>query len=645
MLESSIRTRGPASRPLRAGAAEGGAQGLPARLLLALVLGLVLLVYVYQFGMNMHSSSGLPYWDDWGYFFGEQQGVQQPLTFNSIFAKDSDHVAPLFKLLTYGLWQAIGVDFLTFRLVGWLSFGAMLAAYAALLLRVCVAGAWSAVPVAAAGIFLLGTANADYFYYQHMGLAQPIFFTCLFLYLHAVAAGRSAIAIVLLLAFGSTGVFGASYVLGAGAAAAVLALRRSGPAGLVTDRRALVAVGAGLLLTAGVLYLTFHGSYANHTGQPLVLPWHRDFWVFLFSAFATAAGLSSETMGPLPYLAGGALLFLAYLGLLPALLLGRTADEDEDAAFCIAGISGGIILVTMVTGLGRANLCGDTLVAAIGCGATPRYTYPVIIGLPAVVAGWLRVAPPLPALRPLLGTALVGVLALGYGVAAGRETLLQHWRVAGLNGMMAERDAKGEACIAAHLKAIRTPGGMDWSRPLTCPSISPRDIAPYLRIAHDMRAAFLQPILAGLDGRGSGQAQPAMLVGATIGADRSLHLALPPVPGRLVGTIEVVEESSAGIRSVIGWAVDLANREPAAHLLVAIGDRVVAAGSTGTGRPDVAKALGDQTFATSGFVLSLPDGEIPPGERMRVFALSRDLGLSELTPPEGLPAVFQKRLR
>ena len=142
-----------------------------ARLLVRLLLALGALIVVYQFGRNMQASSGLPYWDDWGYFFGSAQGVQQPLTFHSIFAKDSDHVAPFFKLLTHGLWHAIGVDFIAFRLVGWLAFAAMLAAYALVLLRDCVRSAWDAVPVVAAGLFLTGTLNNEYFYYQHMGLA------------------------------------------------------------------------------------------------------------------------------------------------------------------------------------------------------------------------------------------------------------------------------------------------------------------------------------------------------------------------------------------------------------------------------------------------------------------------------------------
>src|SRR4051812_5197348 len=88
--------------------------------LTCIVLCLVTLVYLYEFGMNMHSSSGMPYWDDWGYFFGRAQGIQQSLTWHSLFTKDSDHVAPFFKILTWALWRLVGIDFLAFRFAGWL---------------------------------------------------------------------------------------------------------------------------------------------------------------------------------------------------------------------------------------------------------------------------------------------------------------------------------------------------------------------------------------------------------------------------------------------------------------------------------------------------------------------------------------------
>ncbi|MFD1623572.1 hypothetical protein [Azospirillum griseum] len=617
-----------------------------ARLTLAVVLGLILVIYMHQFGMNMRASSGLPFWDDWGYFFGEQQGVQQPLTFQSLFAKDSDHVAPVFKLVTHALWRVIGVDFLTFRLVGWLCFGAMLVSYAALLLRVCAPTGWAAVPVAMAGFFLMGTANADYFYYQHMGLAQPIFFTALFLYLHAMAAGWSMAALPALLTFGSTGVFGASYALGAGGAAAVLALRQSRGADPAANRRLPVAVGGGVLLSAAMLYLTFHGSYANHTGQPLVLPWEPEFWGFLLGAFANAAGVAATAADPTRSLAVGGALFLAYAGLVPALLLGREREDDRggNAAFCIAALVAGIVLVTMVTALGRARLCGDSIPATLACGATPRYAFPIIIGLPAVVAGWLRVLPLKPAaLRPLAGGLLIGLLVLAHG--PDRESLLRHWRVADLNSMLVTRDARGAACIAAHLASIRrADGSLDWGRPLTCPTISPRDIAPYLEVAHRMHAAFLRPLETS-DSSPPGRFQANTLMQATLDAAQSLRLAVPATPGRLIGSVDALEESRDGRRSLVGWAADAVNREPAANLLVVIGGRVVAVGGTGAARPDVAKALDNPSLADSGFILPVPVDALSTGERIHVFALSRDLGLSALSPPDGLPPVFAKRAR
>ncbi|WP_042692545.1 hypothetical protein, partial [Azospirillum sp. B506] len=466
----------------------------PAHILVWLLLGLGALIVAYQFGMNMHASTGLPYWDDWGYFFGTAQGVQQPLTLQSIFAKDSDHVAPFFKLLTHGLWQAIGVDFLAFRLVGWLAFAAMLASYALVLLRDCVRSAWDGVPVAAAGLFLTGTLNNEYFYYQHMGLAQPIFFTCLFLFLHTLARGRLVLATLFLLAFGSTGVFGASYALGAAGAGAVLVLRQGGSWREHLDGKTLVAVGGGLLLTAAMLWMTFHGSYANHTGQPLVLPWHSGFWAFLLGAFATAAGLPVEAVGaPLSLAAGAAALALC---LIPAagLLLGRAGREHRNAAFAISGLIAGAAIVTMTTALGRAGLCGEGIANAMRCGTIPRYAYPVLLAFPAAVAGWTLLAGRRTGVGAAAGVVLTAALAIGHG--AGTDAFWRHWSVAGLNRMVAERDAAAERCIATHLHAIRKPDGMDWSQPLVCPSASPRDIAPFLQAAYDLKAGFVQAILA-----------------------------------------------------------------------------------------------------------------------------------------------------
>ncbi|PWC53790.1 hypothetical protein TSA6c_01695 [Azospirillum sp. TSA6c] len=610
----------------------------PARILVGLLLGLGALIVAYQFGMSMHASTGLPYWDDWGYFFGTAQGVQQPLTVQSIFAKDSDHVAPVFKLLTHGLWQAIGVDFLAFRLVGWLAFAAMLAAYALVLLRDCVRSAWDGVPVVAAGLFLTGTLNNEYFYYQHMGLAQPIFFTCLFLFLHTLARGRLVLATLFLLAFGSTGVFGASYALGAAGAGAVLALRQEEWRDRL-DGRTLVAVGGGLLLTAAMLWMTFHGSYANHTGQPLVLPWHSGFWAFLLGAFATAAGLPVEAVGaPLSLAAGAAALALC---LIPAagLLLGRAGREKRNAALAISGLIAGAVIVTMTTALGRAGLCGEGIANAMRCGTIPRYAYPVLLAFPAAVAGWTllfgRRTRAGAGAGAFAGLVLVAALAVGHG--AGTDAFWRHWSVAGLNRMVAERDAAAERCVGTYLHAIRRPDGMDWNQPLVCPSASPRDIAPFLHAAYDLKADFVQTILAD-DASRPERAMLATLLqaGKLDEASARLRLETSPRNGGLLGSLDRFTQLPSGSLAALGWAVDTAVPAPAAFVLLGVGDRIVATSPTGGTRPDVAAVLKDGRMTDSGFSLAVP-AELT-GQRVRLFVLGHDGGLKELTPPGGMAA-------
>lgn len=629
---------------MHAAARAGSRASSFARILVRLLLALGALIVVYQFGRNMQASSGLPYWDDWGYFFGTAQGVQQPLTFHSIFAKDSDHVAPFFKLLTHGLWHAIGVDFIAFRLVGWLAFAAMLATYALVLLRDCMRSASDAVPVVAAGLFLTGTLNNEYFYYQHMGLAQPIFFTCLFLFLHTLARGRLVLATLFLLAFGSTGVFGASYALGATGVGAVLALRRkAGWRERLTEGRTLVAVGGGLLLTVAMLWMTFHGSYANHTGQPLVLPWHREFWAFLFGTFATAAGLRVEKVGVPPSLAVGAVAFL--LCLIPAVLLpfGRAGVERRHAVFCIASLIAGAAIVTMTTALGRAGLCGDGIAAAMRCGTIPRYAYPVLLAFPAAVAGWTVLMAGRAGVGRMnrgaaAGLLLAALLVLGHSVGG---SLLRHWKVADLNRMVAERDSEAQRCIASHLQAIRTADGLDWQQPLVCPSSSPRNIAPFLHAAYDLKADFLAPILNDAANRPERPILQTLLRNGTLddgtGVLRLSMAVRPAATGDGVnGSLDRIERIPNGPLALAGWAADMTVPAPAAFVLAAVGDRIVATGSTGSARSDVVNAFHEVRLLNSGFILPLP-AEVA-GQRVRLFVMAHSGALKELTPPGGVVA-------
>lgn len=610
--------------------ARAAAGAFPARLLAGGLLGLAAVLYLWAFGLNLHASTGIPYWDDWGYFFGEAQGVQQPLTLHSLFAKDSDHVAPMFKLLTHALWRVIGVDFVGFRLLGWIVYGAMLALYAALLLRVCVRSAAEAVPVAAVGLLLVSTANAEYFHYQAMGLAQPFIFLCLFGFLYAMAARRWWAAGLLLLGYGGTGVFGSSYLLGSAGAALLgaLAAGRHDARALLADPRVRVAVLGGVALTLLMFALTFVGSYANHTEQALVWPWEKDFWFFVLGAFSAAAGLP-VTVAPYPRLAVGAALFLAFA--LPALLLPllRRGEEDAPAAFALSALLAGSILLTLATAVGRSHLCGDGGVVIMGCGASPRYVFPVVLALPALVAAWMRLLP-VPALRIAAGAALA-VAFLGPHLLDRRlEPSLARWDFSPLNREAAARDAAAATCLAVWLR------DGDEDRPLYCPTVSPRNIAPYLAVARRMDAAFVRPLLAGTVGeRPSRDLRRRVASAALDGEELRTTPPLVRDDARIAGWIDSVTFLKYGTPVIAGWAADRDRKEPAALVAVVAGGRVVGIALTGIPRPDVAAALGEPGFAAAGFAVPIPAGRFE-GSEVRVFALSADGAVAELRRPGGV---------
>lgn len=607
------------------------AGAFPARWAAGGLLGLAAVLYLWAFGLNLHASTGIPYWDDWGYFFGEAQGVQQPLTLHSLLAKDSDHVAPMFKLLTHALWRVIGVDFVGFRLLGWIVYGAMLALYAALLLRVCVRSAAEAVPVAAAGLLLVSTANAEYFHYQAMGLAQPFIFLCLFGFLYAMAARRWWLAGLLLLGYGGTGVFGSSYLLGSAGAALLgaLAAGRRSPRALLADPRVRVAVLGGVALTLLMFALTFVGSYANHTEQALVWPWEKDFWFFVLGAFAAAAGVPADAVTPYARLAVGAALLLAFA--VPALLLPllRRSEEDAPGAFALSALLAGSILLTLATAVGRSHLCGDGGVVIMGCGASPRYVFPVVLALPALVAAWMRLLP-VPALRIAAGAALA-MAVLGLHLLDRRlEPSLARWDFSPLNREAAARDAAAAACLAVWLR------DGDEDRPLYCPGISPRNIAPYLAVARRMDAAFVRPLLAGTVGEALSRDLRRRVASATPEGEELR--ADPPLvrdDARMAGWVDNVTFLKYGTPVVIGWAADRARKEPAALVAVAVDDRVVGIALTGGLRPDVAAALGEPGFAAAGFAVPIPAGRFE-GSAVRVFALSLDGAVAELRRPGGV---------
>lgn len=655
----------------------GAPRAVPLRIALPRLLGtatilLAALFGLYQAGMNLHASAGIPYWDDWRYFFGAAQGLHVPLSLESLFAKEADYVVPFLRLLTRGLWLVFGADFIAFRFIGWALFATMLVILFRLVLRAHrPPGGWTAVPLALSVFVLLSVANQEYFFLQYMALSQPVFFIAFFLYLHFSARRRLLPALACLLVFGTFGVFGIGYLLGTVAFAVALATTTLlGGAPLRTvlaDRRLMVEVPVGVALILGIGTLTFAGSYANHTGQALVGPWTVDFWIFLASAFAAAVGFSPEMPGRL-YLPLGALGFALYAGPLLLMLARRwrdaawEADAGRDAGrdggdFVLGGLLAGTIVVIAMTGGGRAHLCGLDLQALKNCGATPRYVYPVILALPAVLVAWWRLLP-----DPRGGWAWrsgaraggIGVVllaAVGFLTDAALAPTLKRWDFAPLNRTLATRDAASRDCLTGYLaQALPAAAGKeaDWSQPLYCPNLwGAADLAPYLKVAHDTGAAFLPPLLADLDSRRRRPSVLPLLRTASVRPDGTLTGALVPDAEAAAGYLDRAVTALDGTPTVLGWAVDRENRRPAAAVVVLLDGRIVAVGEPGEARPDVAAAFKEPGYADSGFVVALPRAAVAGGGTVRVIAVTQAYktatltGEATLAPAGGSPAPGQ----
>lgn len=599
------------------------------------VLCVLFLVYLFNFAMNMHDSSGLPYWDDWQYFFGTAQGLHVPLTLKSLLAKEADYVVPVMRVFGHAIWQVAGANFLVLRFVGWVLFGLMLAVYFRLLFRFAPVGLWAG---AAVGLAAVSTASMEYFYFQHMAMSQPLFFLLFFLYLHCAAAGRAVPALVFLVLSGSFSMVGGSYVLGSIGCAVALAIaawpQRRFAAFL--DFRVLVAVPVGLALTAGIAYLTFSGSYVNHTGQGLVGPWSVDFWIFVVSAFAAALGFPHE-MPARYFLPLGVFGFLLFAGPLLPLLRRPRSDGRASGEFVLGSLLAGTIAITMVTAAGRAHFCGLDLAGLKACGATPRYVYPIVLTLPAAVLAVVLAMPARRLARPLAALAMVAVVAAGYGLDRDGRPSLARWDFSPFGRMIEERDAAARDCLADYLAQAlpAQPGGApDWSRPLVCPTMwTAKNLTPYLQVAHDTGAPFLAPIVAGLDERRRQPSLPSLLASATLSGGGPLRVELPAAAGGLVGNVDRVHTLQDGTPAVSGWAADVPAHEPAAAILVMVDGRAAAVGITGTERPDVAAALGEPRLGRSGFAIPLPGVVLPDAAAVRVFAVSRSYRAVELPGP------------
>ncbi len=609
------------------------------------LLSIVAVVFVFNFSMSMNASSGLPYWDDWQYFFGTSQGLHVPLTLKSLLAKEADYVTPVMRVFGHLVWQLVGANFLVLRLIAWALFGGLLLLYARFLFRFATSHAWVA---AALLLCLVSTASVEYFYYQHMALSQPLFFVIFLSYLWLAAVGRATPAIFLLILAASFSIFGSAYAMGAigyAVALAIAAHPRQGWAAF-RDPRVWAAVPAGLVVVAGIGYLTFSGSYVNHTGQTLVGPWTADFWIFLFSAFAAVLGFPADT--PTRYLLPlGLFGFLLYAWPLWRMARQPPADDKASGEFALGALLAGTIAITMVTGAGRAHLCGTDLAGLKACGATPRYVFPMLLALPAAVLATLRVIPDRRRLRSAAALVILGVIAAGYGLNRDGRPSLARWDFAPLNRMMTERDALARACLIDYLAQARSVpnGALDWSRPLICPSMwTANDLTPYLRRAYDTDAPFLKPLLAGLD-----KARPEFPIAALLGASalapngQALRIDLPVATGSVIGYADRLERLKDGTTVLVGWAADTQAGEPAAYVVVTAGGRVVGGGATGSDRSDVAASLGNPALAKSGFVAPLAVATDAP---LRVFAISRSLSVVELggaairaaAPPAAPPA-------
>lgn len=602
--------------------------------------GLIAAIVVYSFAMNMHYASGLPYWDDWQYFFGAAQGLHVPLTWESLWAKEADYVAPLLRVVGHGLWQLVGADFLALRLLMWVLFAAMLAAYARLLWRCVPQQGWAG---AAAALALVSTTAVEYFYYQHMPFGQPLFFILFFACLYAAATKRWTWAALFLCLSGTLSIFGASYALGLAGyamAQAVADSRRRGRAAFAAPRFWLLAPLA-VALAVGIGYLTFAGSYVNHTGHALAMPWRSDFWVFTLTAFAAALGFAADlpTRYVLPLGLFGLLLYVV-----PALvlLLRRPADErGSDAAFVLGSLLAGTVIITLVTAAGRTWQCGADLAAVKSCGATARYVYPIVVALPAAVLAAALCCAGRRAVGFLAALAALAVPAAGYGLDRQGQPSLVHWDFSPMNRMITERDAAGRHCLADYLaRAGAGPDGAaaDFRAPLICPPMwGDKNIAPYLKTAYETGAPFLPALLA----RSVAEPVPVPDIlpgGAAPSADGRTLLAPLAVSADIIGHVDRAYVGPDGVLALTGWAADGKRREPAAHVVAVSGDRVVAAAAVAANRDDVAAALQAPRLRNSGFVLPLPGLTAEDLTGLRVFAVTRGLQTAILPGPDPQPA-------
>ena len=588
------------------------------------MLLLFAILFAFNFYTNIHASSGIPFWDDdWDYFFGDSLGLRVPLTWNSLFAKENDFIAPMAWVFGHVVGQLFGANLLVFRLLTWLLFASVLAIYLKLLLRIAPELGWIAVAVS---FILLSTVNAESFYFQHLALFQPLFFLIFFGFLFFSLKENLTAEVILFFIAATFGILGTAYVFGtigyALALAVVGASRRGIDAFRNTRLLALMVVGLGV--TAAIGYLTLAGSYVNHTGQDLVLPWNRDFWFFIFSAFSSALGFTSDLQSRY-FLAVGLAAFALYAVPMIARLF-RATDESSSADLVLGSLLAGTIALTMMTAIGRSHFCGLALADIKSCGSSPRYVFPIILALPAAIVALARSLPGTSSVRPIAVGVVLSVLAGGYLFDRSLRPSLARWDFSAMQHMMTERDEAARTCLAEYLEAS------DWKSPLICPTISRGiNVAPFLRTASETGASFLKPIIAA---RGSANDRPSfksLLSSEVRSAADDIQLeGLQPGPKSLTGNIDRVYDLKDGSQAAIGWAADLGAHEPISHVVAVIDGRVAAVGFSGIGRPDIAAAFNDSKLTNSGFAIPLGT-KLAPGKSVRLFAVTRSSQFAEIT--------------
>ena len=90
---------------------------------------------------------------------------------------------------------------------------------------------------------------------------------------------------------------------------------------------------------------------------------------------------------------------------------------------------------------------------------------------------------------------------------------------------------------------------------------------------------------------------------------------------------------------ISGWAADVRNSQQVRSVLLFANGRFLSARETNFARPDVAKAIGDDSLITSGFDFVIPSEELGSlsDVEVRVFALSKDDVAQELAYVSGYP--------